>query len=403
MVQGNNSTNGTESFFWGRRYSLSGWLGSSVCLSSLALYSALVVPSLPNCSLLLYGFAAICAWHTLPLFDCRSAGWLSLPHRIRRLTGWGIILWSCLFCYVGIVSAVSTFAFFPHPNILGRFWNDNIPLHLPTLVYVPALVIGYMVGARGYRLLRGPASEKLAEFARNQERRERLLSWWISTADQVSVAKLTDRDVWDRLKNGGNVKVFGIYIPLFWRRRIVSIWPLLLAIPVWIFIGIPLRSYPSLSAIPLAYRIGMGTTGVCVAIWLAIVVGRSLSGYHLNREGVIQKGPFRESGILWRQIQGAFLYEGILYLEDLKGKGWKFFLQDLREPSSLWQETLLYLPLEILLIADNGWRYLQKILLPANLDDFVAKYHKVWTEQDENKKGEKKKGKKKGKKKSRLM
>jgi len=92
------------------------WLIMAVVLTLCSLYLAIYPLSLPNASLVLYGFALLCMWQILGMLQWQLA---IVDMASQERTIWKIVLSVVLmvFSYTSVLSGYSTFVLFPHPTI----------------------------------------------------------------------------------------------------------------------------------------------------------------------------------------------------------------------------------------------------------------------------------------------
>lgn len=380
-----------------------GWVLGNFILSFLAIYTALVPPTLPNCSLLCYGLGAICGLQILSHVDRYHISLSPGRESLRIATSIMLLILAAFFLYVGGISTGATFWLFPHPNILGRFWLA-VPFYLPLFVYLPALLIACLLGCHGYLLLKGIYTQKALELAKNEERRRLLLGEWLSKVKPVTDEQAKSVQTLANLP--GKIWDIDFLGALLKRIVVMGLW---LIIPVWIFVIIPIQSFPSWRAISWSFLLGMAITVSVAIIWTVKLVITLGYRYCVNERGVLWRGLIGAKAIFWDELSGAFLYDGVLVLKRYRGPNWTICLLEVEKQEAFWLNMIQYLPLEILLISEEGWHYLCKTLRssatqpPAtaqgstehsdSFSNFISRYQKIWLNSEEQ---EEKKRKDKG-------
>ena len=452
------------------------WIAGYFTLSIASLFTALIPPKLPNSSLLIFGFGVICGWQILLYLDFYCAEILNRPKKTQISMGATLSIINIIVFISGIISAYKTFRLFPHPNILERFFGKSITLQLPTLVYIPALVIIYLIGHKCFFLILGKYTNKMKDIQEGEKRKEELLKSWFEKIENEQVPEEKEKET---------------FCPVFWRMIGLRILYMLLwmSIPTWIFWGIPFKSLPLFSielsesqklvgevyeslsnsvkkkldrnqlSVPLrkifknykktlskealvsiilpgkkwkiidvdqekkkvtyylevrqymkdgyepqyqlnvtrafsfryvskAYLIGMLFVACIILFWLMKII-TSAYQYQVSNVGIYERNILGNKKFKWHQLKGIFVYDGILVFEEIRGKRWHIPLKDFKESRIVWNTLIKYLPCEILLISEEGWRYLNKTLANG-FQDFVSQYQKVWmAKQEKNKKAKK--------------
>lgn len=361
------------------------WACGNLLLSIASLFTAFYPPSLPNCSLLCYGFASICLWQMSVNFDCYRIRLTQLPTNGRSPIGGALLLSVSFFVYVGKISSAATFRLFPHPDLLERF-TTGTPLHtigiafyVPSFVYIPALIVAASLIYQIWIVLQGRYTPRMLHLLQGQKRRQELREKWRTIAS-TTPARTSAQDT---------TVEFKLTVSNFLVRQLVlmSLWML---IPIWILVVLPLQSFPEFSQIPTIFLIGMSLTGVGYCWWLyAIIIA---IGYRLR----IGKESIRWEGItanqlIWKELDEAVLLDHCLLLKDCHGKKFKLWLNALPEPYTVWQTLFKYLPGEVFFIGEDGWYYLRKTLGSHQeiFAQFLAQYQAIWSTEDKKQKRKK--------------
>lgn len=363
------------------------WSSTCLALTIGAIYAALFPPPLPNCSFLCYGFAILCGWQLLPYLEYYLILKSTNSQAKRRILGIRLLVFTLVFVIGGCISMVATFWLFPHPDILERF-NSPLPLQLPTFGYLSALYVASFFLYQSYLLIHGRYSAKIEVLAKNQLQRRQLLADWFS-----EITKDSHEDTLQNANDVASSKIFAINFAFSFLKRlgIMALW---MSIPVWIFISIPLRSY-SIESLPIVFKTCAIATLFVALVWFLKIVLAIRYQYKINHKGIVWNA-LSSNGCCWRKLSGVFLMDSTLVLRDLYGKQHQIDMREIELPREFWQTLVVFLPLQLLVISEDGWRYLAKIL-QGDLQNFTICYQEIWLH--EKKEQTQRQGKKKKKKK----
>jgi hypothetical protein len=352
--------------------SLYSWGLFHILCTVCACYTAVQPLSLPNASLLCYGFAAIGGWQMMYYLNFYTLSLLQSPPDIRRKAFWVLLSDALLFTFTGIASLKSTFALFPHPNILERFPNVPPTLYVPMLVYVPALAIVFYLSCKAWQIRHGYLTRYAQQMMQNSKQKDMLYGHWLEQTAQSPKKVESPPD---------DVKQSGIAFPVAWpisygkRMSLMVMW---MCIPFWLFIAIPWRSYDDWREWPTALHVCMALTLSGIVIWLWRIMAAITYRYSICDQGISRRGLAGSKVMLWAELQEVLLYGDFLVFKGRHNHHWQIFLHELAQPKQFWQCLQRYLPLQILLITEDGWRYLRKIFGSTLEEQWVPAYQTAW-------------------------
>jgi hypothetical protein len=347
------------------------WSVGSFLFTLSSLWTSLRPPSLPNCSLILFGFAAIFAWKWVSYLDKYAIAIhleenvFDKSHKIESLRYW-YILQVLVFVYTGVVSAVATYSLFPHPSILDRF-HSPIPLQLPTFVYAASAAVVVMLGRRIHQyLIAKNFSGRIAHHIKNHQTKTILQKNWQEQRTTLDAPKLT------------KTTKYKVNVAFHTIRHFLNVgfW---MIIPLWIFVAVPFFSFDSLTQMPLLYQVSMFITTIFGLAWIAKTFLHIGQYFEIGEDGFYWKGLFQEKTFGWQQLDEIQIYDHqIVFQNHLTS--WSFFCKDVVKLDSLIEQLIRVMPLSITVISRDGWKFLKK-----NLDhqypNFEKKYCKIWTNQ----------------------
>ena len=361
------------------------WLTVGAFAMAAALVTALYSLSIPNASLVCYGFILLSIWQTMPAL--RHQVIYILADYPQNRVGYSIVFntVTLVFIYISIVSAAATFWLFPHPM-----------MHKIMALFFYVVGSGFALWGlfHGGLLLQGAPPEEYINYYQQSEMRKQQLEERLAKLDETA-DKVTGA-ISDYLDGAREQNEFKVYLPfssILSRCAYILLW---LSIPAWLFIAIPLRSYSWLQLPPFFIVAGLATI-LLGGIWIVSFFRSTSYRYKISERGISRHGWLAERALVWENIAFLYLNEQMLTLRAIHGTSLHMRLEDLESPSAFWQKLQHFLPLEFFFISEEGWSSLQKLLKEDYEYFSECYYHTFFAAKKSEKSGKRKKKKKGGK------